>query len=119
MSKVITPILSLFLVLGLINSTNAQQSEGGDNYSKIKLLSAKLDSNKTVLVVKVDAPYKDSVEAVLTHSIGWVVEKKKVVLAMGPNTFSFNTAQLAEGSYRLILRKFEGNWSLTHSFKKD
>ena len=119
MSKVITPILSLFLVLGLINSTNAQQSEGGDNYSKIKLLSAKLDSNKTVLVVKVDAPYKDSVEAVLTHSIGWVVEKKKVVLATGPNTISFNTVQLAEGSYRLILRKFEGNWSLTHSFKKD
>ena len=119
MRKVITPILSLFLVLGFIDSTYAQQSEGGDNYSKIKLLSAKLDSNKTVLVVKVDAPYKDSVEAVLTHSIGWVVEKKKVVLATGPNTFSFNTAQLAEGSYRLILRKFEGNWSLTHSFKKD
>lgn len=119
MRKVLTPIFSLFLLAGLINSTNAQQSEGGDNYSKIKLLSAKLDSNKTVLIVKVDAPYKDSVEAVLTHSIGWVVEKKKVVLATGPNTFSFNTAQLAEGSYRLILRRYEGNWSLTHSFKKD
>jgi hypothetical protein len=119
MRKLLIPFFSFFLLVGIINSTNAQQSEGGDNYSKIKLLSAKLDSNKTILVVKVDAPNKDSVEAVLTHSIGWVVEKKKVVLATGQNTFSFNTTQLAEGSYRLILRRFEGNWSLTHSFKKD
>lgn len=119
MRVVLTPIFYFLFSICVINSTNAQQSDGGDNYSKIKLLSARLDSNKTVLVVKVDAPYKDSVEAVLTHSIGWVVEKKKVVLATGPNTFSFNMAQLAEGSYRLILRKFEGNWSLTHSFKKD
>ncbi|MBM3456783.1 MAG: hypothetical protein FJX80_16930 [Bacteroidetes bacterium] len=119
MRKVLTPIFTFLFSVFVINATYAQESAAGDNYAKIKLLSAKLDSDKTVLVVKLDAPYKDSVEAVLTHSIGWVVEKKKVVLATGPNTFSFNTAQLTEGSYRLIIRKFEGNWSLTHSFKKD
>jgi hypothetical protein len=59
------------------------------------------------------------VEAILTHSIGWVVEKKKVVLSMGPNNFSFNTAQLANGTYRLIIRRFEGNWSLSQMIKKD
>ncbi|MEY3324933.1 MAG: hypothetical protein RLZ11_1247, partial [Bacteroidota bacterium] len=31
----------------------------------------------------------------------------------------FNTAQLAEGTYRLIIRRFEGNWSLTQTIKKD
>ena len=57
MRVVLTPIFYFLFSICVINSTNAQQSDGGDNYSKIKLLSARLDSNKTVLVVKVDAPY--------------------------------------------------------------
>lgn len=108
-------ILSLFCTITL----SAQEGGTNGNSSKIKLLSAKLDSNNTVLVVRLDATYKDSVEAILTHSIGWLVEKKKVVLSTGPNNFSFNTAQLAEGTYRLIIRRFEGNWSLTQTIKKD
>ena len=119
MRKVYTSILVIFLTTVLNFSLFAQEGGGGDNASKIRLLSAKLDSNKTILAVRVDAPYKDSVEAILTHSIGWVVEKKKVVLATGPNNFSFNTAQLAEGTYRLILRKYDGNWSATQTIKKD
>lgn len=108
-------ILSTFFCFTL----SAQDGGTGGNNQKIKLLSAKLDSNNMVLAVRLDAPYKDSVEAILTHSIGWVVEKKKVVLSTGPNNFSFNTAQLAEGTYRLIIRRFEGNWSLTQTIKKD
>lgn len=119
MRKVYISVLVFFLSPVCSLSLFAQEGGGGDNANKIKLLSAKLDSNKTILAVRVDAPYKDSVEAILTHSIGWLVEKKKVVLTTGPNNFSFNTAQLAEGTYRLILRKYEGNWSATQTIKKD
>ena len=119
MRKVYIPILVVLLTTFSNSFLLAQEGGAGDNTSKIKLLSAKLDSNKTILAVRVDAPYKDSVEAILTHSIGWLVEKKKVVLTTGPNNFSFNTAQLAEGTYRLILRKYEGNWSATQTIKKD
>jgi len=115
------PIQFVVVILSTIFCfiSSAQDGGTGGNNQKIKLLSAKLDSNNTVLAVRLDAPSKDSVEAILTHSIGWVVEKKKVVLSMGPNNFSFNTAQLANGTYRLIIRRFEGNWSLSQMIKKD
>ena len=119
MRKLFIPILFFFLTIFSTTSLLAQDGGTGDKYGKIKLLAAKLDSNNTVLAVRVDAPYKDSVEAILTHSIGWVVEKRKVVLTTGPNNFSFNMAQLAAGTYRLMLRRFEGNWSVSQTIKKD
>ena len=66
-------ILSIFFCYTL----SAQEGGTGGNYSKIKLLSAKLDSNKTILAVRLDAPYKDSVEAILTHSLCRVGCRKK------------------------------------------
>jgi hypothetical protein len=119
MRKLSILLFSFFLSNLFYNAVCAQDGGIGDKYGKIKLLSAKVDSNNTVLVVRVDAPYKDSVEAILTHSIGWVVEKRKVVLTTGPNNFNFNMAQLAAGTYRLMLRRYEGNWSVSQTIKKD
>lgn len=89
-----------------------------ESFDQLKLVTAKLDSNNTVLSVKVGAPSKQTIEAVLTHSIGWVVEKKTIKLEAGTNIFSFNMAQLAEGSYRLILRNANSTWTASQVIKK-
>lgn len=116
--------LSLVLVLGVLLqliavSGHAQQSTTeSKSFDQLKLITAKLDSNNTVLSVKVGAPAKETIEAVLTHSIGWVVEKKTVKLDPGTNNFSFSVAQLAEGSYRLILRNANSTWTASQVIKK-
>ena len=109
----------ILLLRVLAFDANAQvPDQENPGFEKLKLIQAKLDSNNTVIVVKVGAPEKETIEAVLTHSIGWVVEKKNIKLQPGTNSFSFNVAQLAEGSYRLILRNPNSSWTASQTIKK-
>jgi hypothetical protein len=112
--------LAIILLLGVFsNEVLAQAPEQvNPGFEKLQLIQAKLDSNNTVISVKVGAPAKENIEAVLTHSIGWVVEKKSVKLVPGTNSFFFNVAQLAEGTYRLILRNSSSNWTASQTIKK-
>jgi hypothetical protein len=112
--------VAFILLLRVFSSEALAQAPEQDNpgYEKLKLIQAKLDSNNTIISVKVGAPAKETIEAVLTHSIGWVVEKKSIKLVPGTNSFSFNVAQLAEGTYRLILRNSSNNWTSSQTIKK-
>jgi hypothetical protein len=108
------------LLLGVFSNNSQAQEPNQENsgFEKLKLIQAKLDSNNTIIAVKVGAPAKETIEAVLTHSIGWVVEKKSVKLIPGTTQFSFNISQLAEGTYRLILRNANSTWSASQVIKK-
>lgn len=108
------------LLLGFFSNLALAQTPEQKNpgFEKLKLIQAKLDSNNTVIAVKVGAPAKETIEAVLTHSVGWVVEKKSIQLVPGTNSFFFNVSQLAEGTYRLILRSSSNNWTASQTFKK-
>jgi hypothetical protein len=112
--------VAIILLLGIFSKEAIAQAPEQVNpgFEKLKLIQAKLDSNNTVIAVKVGAPVKETIEAVLTHSIGWVVEKKSIKLMPGTNSFSFNVAQLAEGTYRLILRNSSNNWTASQTIKK-
>ena len=112
--------LSLVVLLSVFSFEAAAQIPEQENsgFEKLKLIQAKLDSNNTIIAIKVGAPAKETIEAVLTHSIGWVVEKKSIKLEAGTNSFSFNVAQLAEGSYRLILRNPNSSWTASQTIKK-
>jgi hypothetical protein len=112
----IVAILFLSIFSGEAIAQTSQKENPG--FEKLKLIQAKLDSNNTIISVKVGAPTNDTIEVVLTHSIGWVVEKKNVKLVPGTNSFFFNVAQLAEGSYRLILRNSSNNWTASQTIKK-
>ncbi|MFM8591897.1 MAG: hypothetical protein ACKOA3_03245 [Sphingomonadales bacterium] len=110
--------LSFLLLVFLSISAGAQQRSTPVTYDNLSLLSASLDSNKTVLVVKIGSPGEDYIEAALTHSIGWVVEKKKVKLVAGENRIRFDMSMSAEGNYRLLLRNNGGTWTVTRPIKK-
>ena len=118
MRKLYVVLTLSFLFQLLAISGFSQQSVPVSSFDQLKLITAKLDSNSTVLAIKVGAPAKETIEAVLTHSIGWVVEKKSVKLEPGTNSFSFNMAQLAEGTYRLILRNANSTWTASQIIKK-
>jgi len=110
----------LILLFGFFSNQAIAQTSEQDNpgFEKLKLIKAKLDSSNTVISVKVGSPAKETIEAILTHSIGWVVEKKSIKLVPGTNSFSFNVTQLAEGSYRLILRSSSNSWTASQTFRK-
>lgn len=108
----------LCFLLFLSIKTYSQQRNTSEKYSTLTMLSAALDSNNTVLVVFVGAPAEEYIEAVLTHSIGWVVEKKKVKLEVGKNRIRFDLSLMAEGSYRLLLRNEENTWTVSKNIKK-
>ena len=110
--------LSVFLLMFISVSAYSQQRSNPVTYDNLTLLSASLDSNKTVLVVKIGVPAEDYIEAALTHSIGWVVEKKKIKLVAGENRIRFDMSMSAEGNYRLLLRNTEGTWTVNRPIKK-
>ena len=108
-----------FLILAVLSvSAYSQQKPSPINYANLTFISASLDSNKTVLAVKVGAPSEVYIDAVLTHSIGWVVETKKVKLVPGENRIRFDMSMMAEGNYRLVLRNEASSWTVTKPIKK-
>lgn len=118
MRKLFFLLLITSLSVFSFEATAQTPEQDTPGFEKLKLIQAKLDSNNTIIAVKVGAPAKETIEAVLTHSIGWVVEKKNIKLEPGTNSFSFNVAQLAEGSYRLILRNPNSSWTASQTIKK-
>ena len=112
--------IALILLLSVFSGEVFAQTSAQENpsFEKLKLIQAKLDSNNTVISIKVGAPSNETIEAILTHSIGWVVEKRSVKLLPGTNSFSFNVSQLAEGTYRLILRNSNSSWTASQTLKK-
>jgi len=118
MRKLFFVALILLLRVSSFDAHAQTPDQENPGFEKLKLIQAKLDSNNTIIAIKVGAPAKETIEAVLTHSIGWVVEKKSVKLEAGTNSFSFNVAQLAEGSYRLILRNPNSSWTASQTIKK-
>lgn len=118
MRKLFFVALILLLRVSSFDAHAQNPDQENPGFEKLKLIQAKLDSNNTIIAIKVGAPAKETIEAVLTHSIGWVVEKKSIKLEAGTNSFSFNVAQLAEGSYRLILRNPNSSWTASQTIKK-
>ncbi len=110
--------LSFIVLLFLSVSAYSQQKPSTVTYDNLTFISASLDSNKTVLAVKVGAPSEVYIDAVLTHSIGWVVETKKVKLVPGENRIRFDMSMMAEGNYRLVLRNEASAWTVTKPIKK-
>lgn len=110
--------LVVFALLLICTNTNSQQLDYSQSFDRFTLISATLDSNKTVLVVKIGAPREESIEAVLSHSIGWVIEKKKLRLVAGENRIRFDMKMMAEGTYRLFVRSEENTWTISKSIKK-
>jgi hypothetical protein len=110
--------IAVFTLLLISTNTYSQQRQSNQPYDSFTLISASLDSNKTVLVVKIGAPKEENIEAVLSHSIGWVIEKKKLRLVAGENRIRFDMTMMAEGTYRLFVRSEENTWTISKSIKK-